>query len=83
MKLMISIKCFDVSILLTPLLWLFGCQGVSLASKHQTRVVNWILITDEVDVWTTRVNKLGDKPGTDPLFLFRSRLIGRLSIELF
>ena len=56
-------------------------MGVSLASKHQTRVVNWILITAKVAVWTTRVNKLGDKPGTDPFYLFRDRLIGRLSIE--
>ena len=50
-------------------------------NKHQTRVVNWILIAAEVAVWKTRINKFGDKPGTDLLSLFRSHLIGCLSIE--
>ena len=45
---------------------------VYFASKHQNPVGNWILITAKVAEWTARVNKLGGKPGTDPLFLFRS-----------
>lgn len=81
LQLMSILKCFNVSLLLTPRLWLFGCQGVTLASKHHSRVVNWIIITAKVAVWSTRINKLGDKPVTDALFYFRSRLIGRLNIE--
>ena len=48
--LMSILKCFNVSLLLTPQLWLHGGQGVSLASKHHARVVNWIMITAKVAV---------------------------------
>ena len=35
----------------------------------------------KVDVWTTQVNKLDDRPVIDLLYRFYSRLIGRLSID--
>ena len=39
------------------------------------------MITAKVAVWTTRLNKLGDKPSTNALELFLKRLIGRIKIE--
>ena len=54
------------------------CQG---ASKHHSRTVNWIMITTKVAVWTTRLNKLGDKPSTNALELFIKRLIGRIKFK--
>ena len=44
-------------------------------------MVNWIIITAKVTVWTTRLNKLGDKPLTNALDFFRRRLIGRIKVE--
>ena len=39
------------------------------------------MIAAKVDVWTTPLNKLGDKPLTIAFELFLKHLIGRIQIE--
>ena len=43
-------------------------------------MVNWIMITAKVAVWTIRLDELADKLLTNAFSLFRRRLIGLIKI---